>query len=306
MPELDRLQAYQLMFLIRAFEQELERLFLEGLLPGTTHLCIGQEACAVGVCMALCEHDVLFSNHRGHGHLLARGADPARIMAEIFGNPQGYSQGRGGSQHIAVPDIGFLGTHGITAGTIPIAAGVALHKKNTKSRGCAVVFFGDGAVNEGVFHETLNMASLWKLPLLLVCENNGYAMSTAFRKASPVPAVATRAVAYAIEADTVDGNDVEAVFKAAQKYHHQCEEGEGPVLLELQTYRMSGHSRGDRCLYRTREEEAEWQKRDPIVTLENKLLHDGTLTPALKKQIENEIHETIEASKAFARERADQ
>ena len=257
--------AYETMVFIRAFEERLNEMFLQGIVAGTTHLCIGQEACSVGMCHALREPDCLFSNHRGHGHLLARGAEPHRLMAEIFGQPHGFSGGRGGSQHIAVKAINFLGTHGITAGTMPLATGAALHKKRTGEPGVAVVFFGEGASGEGVFHESLNMAAIWKLPAIYVCENNLYAMSTSHEKYSPVPDVADRARAYGMHAEVVDGNDVEAVAEAAARARERATGADGePVFLELKTFRQSGHSRGDACVYRTREEEAAWAARDPI------------------------------------------
>lgn len=257
--------AYEQMTYIRAFEERLNEMFLKGIVAGTTHLCIGQEACAVGVCSALDEPDCLFSNHRGHGHLLARGAEPHRLMAEIFGQPHGFSGGRGGSQHIAVKEVNFLGTHGITAGTMPLATGAALHKKRRGEPGVAVVFFGEGASGEGAFHESLNMAAIWKLPVLYICENNLYAMSTSHAKYSPVPDVADRAKAYGMYSEVVDGNDVEAVADAAARARERATRPDGePVFLELKTFRQSGHSRGDQCIYRTREEEAYWAERDPI------------------------------------------
>jgi acetoin:2,6-dichlorophenolindophenol oxidoreductase subunit alpha len=256
--------AYHQMALIRAFELRLNELFLQGLVAGTTHLCVGQEACSVGVGMALKNEDAVFSNHRGHGHLIAKGGDPARLMAEIFGLPYGYSGGRGGSQHCAVKDCNFLGTHGITAGTIPLATGVALHKKRMDEPGVALVFFGDGGTGEGIFHESLNMAALWKLPVFFICENNQYAMSSAHRDFSPVDSVTQRAAAYGIHAESIDGNDVEAVYASVCEHRKRMVADSAPVLLELMTYRISGHSRGDQCVYRSREEEAEARQLDPL------------------------------------------
>jgi len=259
------LLAYHAMSFLRAFELRLDALFLRGAVAGTTHLCIGQEACSIGVGHALTNDDAVFSNHRGHGHLIGRGGDPLRLMAEICGNERGYSQGRGGSQHVAVNEIGFLGTHGITAGTIPLATGVALHKKRTGEPGLGCVFFGEGATGEGIFHESLNLAALWQLPVLYVCENNEYAMSSAHRLFSPVADVATRASAFGMEALIVDGNDVGAVYDTVCELRKRVIAESRPVLLELKTYRISGHSRGDQCVYRSREEEDAARDRDPLL-----------------------------------------
>jgi pyruvate dehydrogenase E1 component alpha subunit len=267
--------AYERMWLIRRFEERLNELFLSGQVAGTTNLCIGQEACAVGTCMALEKEDVVFSNHRGHGHLLGRDAEPRRVLAEICGQPGGYSGGRGGSQHMAIRAVNFGGTHGITAGTIPLATGVGLHGKLRGEPGAGVVFFGDGGVGEGIFHESLNMAALWGLRVLYVCENNEYAMSTAHRHASPVADVATRAAAYGMHSEIVDGNDVQAVYAAVRRLRTMMAEKPQPVLVELKTYRISGHSRGDKCEYRERDEEALWRERDPLLVTRQALQGDG-------------------------------
>ncbi len=294
--------AYIQMSFIRAFEHRLNELFLQGLIAGTTHLCVGQEACAVGVCQALKAEDCLFSNHRGHGHLLARGADPGRVMAEIFGSPRGYAGGRGGSQHMAIGDLNFMGTHGITAGTIPLAVGCALHKKLRREPGVAVVFFGDGAIGEGIFHESLNMAAIWKVPVLFVCENNQYAMSTAFRKISPVAHVVDRASAYNMEAHRVDGNDVEAVHELVAEIRGGIAEQPHAVLLELDTYRVSGHSRGDPCVYRSREEEAHWLALDPLARCRRRLEEEVAWDDAREAALREEIGSRLKAAEAFARE----
>ncbi len=293
-------QAYRDMSFIRAFEKRLNELFLQGIVAGTTHLCVGQEACAVGTCMALTGDDCVFSNHRGHGHLLARGAEPSRVMAEIFGSPLGYAGGRGGSQHMAIKEIGFLGTHGITAGTIPIAAGAALHKKIQNEPGVAVVFFGDGAVGEGAFHESLNMAQIWKLPVLFVCENNLYAMSTPHAKASPVTDITKRALAYDMRSELVDGNDVEAVFAATKAARDAAVAGEGPTLLELKTYRQLGHSRGDPRAYRTRDEEDEWSQRDPLDIARSRL---DDWPESREDQLQVEIAEGLAAAEELAKQK---
>lgn len=284
-----RTEAYQAMVFIRAFEERLNALFVRGLVAGTTHLCIGQEACAVGVGHALSNDDCVFSNHRGHGHLLGRGGDPMGLMAEICGQPQGYSGGRGGSQHVAVNEVGFLGTHGITAGTIPLATGVALHKKRKAEPSLACVFFGDGASGEGIFHESLNLAALWKLPVLYVCENNEYAMSSAHRHFSPVEDVAERAAAYNMRSLVVDGNDIDAVFDATSRLRAEMVEAPHPVLLELKTYRISGHSRGDQCVYRSREEEAEALAEDPLVRCRMALAGEGAWSDEQEHALQQQI-----------------
>lgn len=295
------LAAYQQMSFIRAFEQRLDQLFMQGALAGTTHLCVGQEACAVGVCLALEAPDVLFSNHRGHGHLLARGGDPARLMAEIMGRPLGYSGGRGGSQHVAVRSIGFLGTHGITAGTIPLAVGAALEKKRQRQPGVAVPFFGDGACGEGILHESLNLAALWHLPVLFVCENNQYAMSSAHRTFSPVPNVADRAAAYGMRSLIADGNDMAAVYAAAAEARAYAVATPAPILLELKTFRVSGHSRGDQCLYRSRAEEAEWRARDPLALARAHLTAHAGWDDARQAALDAEVTAAVDAVERTAR-----
>ena len=291
--------AYRRMCLIRAFETRLNELFLQGIVAGTTHLSIGQEACAVGVCWALAPEDCLFSNHRGHGHLLARGADPGRVMAEIFGNPRGYAGGRGGSQHMAVKEINFLGTHGITAGTIPLAVGAALHKKRRREPGVAIVFFGDGAVGEGISYESFNLAQVWTLPVLFVCENNLYAMSTPHAKVSPVPDAAQRVAAHDMKRVVLDGNDVVAVARETGKCRQAIVAGSGPWFIELKTYRQCGHSRGDACEYRTREEEAAWRDKDPL-SRARALLPDWT--DAADARLQAEVTAEIARAEAFARD----
>ncbi len=263
------------MVLIRAFEENLMGLFDKGLLGGTSHYCIGQEATAVGVIDAASPADWLVSNHRGHGHLLARGLEPARVLGELMGRLNGYCLGRGGSQHLCAMDLHFLGTNGVTGGGIPIAAGAALACKYKKTGEISIVFFGDGASNQGTFHETLNMASNWKLPILFVCENNLYAMSTPTAHAVASGTIAPRAAAYNMPGHVADGLDVEAVYFAAKECIDRIRAGNGPELLELMTYRQCGHSKHDARVYRTREEEAEMAKRDPILTAATRLAERG-------------------------------
>jgi TPP-dependent pyruvate/acetoin dehydrogenase alpha subunit len=266
------------MLLIRLFEEQV----LLGFSPdnrnkifGTTHAYIGQEAVAVGVCAALGKDDYITSTHRGHGHFLAKGGDPARIMAELFGKETGYSRGRGGSQHMGDLSIGHLGANGITAGGLPVATGAGLSIKYRGSEQVAACFFGDGAASEGMFHESLNMASLWKLPVVYVCENNRYAMSTPVAKAVSVPDIAARASSYGMEGVIVDGMDVVAVAAAAHSAVAKARAGGGPTLLECKTYRFAGHSKSDPCVYRTREEEDAWKARDPLLLVTAALAASG-------------------------------
>lgn len=270
----------RMMWRIRALEETVDRLYGEGVLKGTFHLCIGQEACAVGAVSALEPGDCVVSHHRGHGHLLAKGADPARVLAELLGRTSGYCRGKGGTQHLSAMDIGFLGTNGITGGGIPLATGAALAFRYRREPRVAAAFFGEGAAAQGTFHESLNMASLWRLPVVYVCENNRYAMSMPLERAAAVPSVAARARAYArgrrgLRAVRVDGMDVRAVERAMRRLAARARRGDGPGLLEAVTYRFLGHSKSDARVYRTREEESEWRKRDPIARLAARLRRLG-------------------------------
>jgi len=296
----DTIQAYSLMCMIRLFEEAIERLFLEGRIMGTAHTCIGQEAVAVGTAAALDARDAMTTTHRGHGHFLARGADPKRVMAELFGRETGYSRGRGGSQMMMDPAIGFFGANGITGGSIPFAAGVALDAKLRDTGRVTVCFFGDGASNQGVFHETLNLAALWKLPVLFVVENNGYAMSTPTARGLANPHIADRASAYGITGVSVDGNDFFAVRDGVAQHAAACRAGQGPVLLECVTYRLSGHSRGDPRVYRSREEEAAAWENDPILRLETHLKVDGTLTDDAAKTLREKAQACVDDAIRFA------
>ena len=258
------LQMYQRMVLIRSFEEKLASLFSQGALGGTSHFCIGQEASAVGVIWAARDTDWLISNHRGHGHLLARGLEPRRVMGELMGKLTGYCRGRGGSQHLSAMDLHFLGTNGITGGGIPIGTGAAFALKYLNKDDIAIVFFGDGASNQGTFHEALNIASLWKLPVLFVCENNLYGMSNPTSRSCASGTIAPRAAAYNMFGQTCDGLDLETVFFTAGEAIERVRSGNGPELLEVMTYRQCGHSKNDPRVYRTREEEADYAKRDSI------------------------------------------
>lgn len=290
------------MHLIRKFEEEAEQSYMRGLIHGTMHLSIGQEASAVGTCLHLEPQDYILSTHRGHGHCIAKGAEPKLMFAEFFGKETGYCRGRGGSMHIADVEGGNLGANGIVGGGLPIAAGVGLAIKMQKSGRVCVVFFGDGASNEGAFHEALNMAAIWKLPVVFVCENNQYGMSMDIARSMAAKNVADRAVAYAMPGVTIDGNDLALVAATAKEAIDRARSGGGPTLVECKTYRIRGHSKSDRNLYRTKEEIETWRARDPILRLQDELVaHDRFDKPSLEA-LEKEADEAIAAAVAFAKD----
>jgi pyruvate dehydrogenase E1 component alpha subunit len=289
------------MHVIRKFEEVAEASYARGLIHGTMHLSIGQEASAVGSILALRADDYILSTHRGHGHCIAKGADPARMLAEFFGKENGYCRGRGGSMHIADIEGGNLGANGIVAGGLPIAVGVGMSIKAQKQDRVCMVFFGDGAANEGAFHEALNMASIWKLPVVFVCENNKYGMSMDIAKAMAVPNVADRASAYAMPGVALDGNDLPAVTAATRVAVTRARSGGGPSLIECKTYRLRGHSKSDRNLYRTKEEIEAWRKRDPILRLQGELIAHGRFEAAELADIEKTAQAQIEAALEFAK-----
>ena len=293
------------MHVIRKFEEVAEASYMRGLIHGTMHLSIGQEASAVGSVLALRPDDYILSTHRGHGHCIAKGADPARMLAEFFGKETGYCRGRGGSMHIADIEGGNLGANGIVAGGLPIAVGVGMSIKAQRQDRVCMVFFGDGATNEGAFHEALNMASIWKLPIVFVCENNRYAMSMDIALAMAVSSVADRASAYAMPGVSIDGNDLPAVVAASRAAVTRARGGTGPSLVECRTYRLRGHSKSDRNLYRTRDEIDAWRKRDPITRLERDLAAHGRLTSAELAEIAGAARLTIEQALEFAKSSAD-
>jgi len=294
------------MHLIRIFEETAEQSYMRGLVHGTMHLSIGQEASAVGSVLPLRAHDYILSTHRGHGHCIAKGADPARMLAEFFGKETGYCRGRGGSMHIADVEGGNLGANGIVAGGLPIAVGVGMSIKAQKQDRVCMVFFGDGAANEGAFHESLNMASIWQLPIVFVCENNQYGMSMDIANAMAVKRVAERAAAYAMPGVTVDGNDLPVVHAAASAAIACARSGAGPTLLECRTYRIRGHSKSDRNLYRTKEEIERWRGLDPIVRIESEARDAGLLTAAEAEDIAATARRTIDEALVFAQASPDQ
>ncbi|MGQ9661279.1 MAG: thiamine pyrophosphate-dependent dehydrogenase E1 component subunit alpha [Kiritimatiellia bacterium] len=299
------LHYYKLMLIIRFFEEKVEALFARGLVRGTAHPAIGQEATAVGVCSVLRKTDYVTSTHRGHGHFIARGGDPNRIMAELFGKQTGYSRGRGGSQLMADYALGFLGANGITGGSIPFATGTALCSKLMRTGRVTVCFFGDGASNQGTFHESLNMAGLWRLPIVYVCENNMYAMSTPVQRAVAIKDIAARAAAYGFPGEVVDGNDFFAVREATRRACQRARRGEGPTLLECKTYRLRGHSRGDPGHYRPREEvEAAWRN-DPLVRFRTALRERGLLPAETERHLRREARTVVKNAVRFARQSPD-
>ena len=298
----DVLGALARMHRIRRFEEAAEDSYIRGLSYGTMHLSIGQEATAVGICAPLSDADYITSTHRGHGHCIAKGADLTPMFAEFLGREAGYCKGRGGSMHIAEPAKGNLGANGIVAGGLPIAVGAALSAKKRRTGAVAAAFFGDGANNEGAFHEALNLASIWKLPVVFVCENNQYAMSTAIARATAVANVADRATAYGVPGVMVDGNDFAAVAAAAFEATDRARAGDGPTLIEAKTYRTRGHSRSDRNRYRTREEIDAWTARDPIARFEKEIiafgLADEAEIKAIAAAVEKEMAEAVAAASA--------
>ncbi len=273
------------MWRCRRFEEAVDDLFARGLMHGTMHLSIGQEASATGTCFALRDDDAITSTHRGHSHCIAKGADLERMMAELLAKETGYCRGRGGSMHLADVATGNLGANGIVGGGIPIAAGAGLAYQLQGIDRVAVSFFGDGATNEGAFHEGVNLAAIWGLPVIFVCENNKYGMSFSTEKSMNVENIAERAAAYGIPGVTVDGNDVEAVHEVVTTAVARARAGEGPTLVEALTYRWKGHSKSDKNLYRTREEISEWRDKDPIGRFEALVVERGVLTADDVEQI---------------------
>jgi TPP-dependent pyruvate/acetoin dehydrogenase alpha subunit len=272
-----------MMLTIRGFEETISDLFSQGLIHGTTHLCIGQEAVPTGISALLTPRDLTLSNHRGHGHFLARGADPMRLFAELLGRVDGYCRGKGGTQHLSCVELGHLGSNGITAGSLPVACGAALSQKRLGTGAIVVPYFGDGAVGEGAWHEAMNMAAVWKLPVLFVCENNFYAMSTPVSQGISGRSIAARAATYDMPWRVADGNDVTVVRQATSELIAYIRAGNGPAFFEAQTYRQLGHSKSDAREYRTAEEEREWALRDPIVLAADSLRRHGVADAEIER-----------------------
>ncbi len=300
--ETELLNLYRMMLRIRLFEERVDDLVLRGEIHGTTHLYIGMEAVAAGVCSALGPQDCITSTHRGHGHCIAKGADLGRMMAELLGRDTGYCKGKGGSMHIADLEQGNLGATGIVGSGIPIATGAALAIAMRKERRIVACFFGDGAANQGAFHESVNLAAIWKLPVLYICENNQYAMSGPAKEMFPIRKIAERAAAYGIPGVTVDGNDVLAIRVATAEAVARARRGEGPTLLTCETYRWKGHSRSDANRYRTKAEIAAWQARCPIARLYTQLERHAILDAQTAAVIERDVQEEVEKAVRFAQD----
>jgi len=296
------IKMYETMTKIRKFEEKTKKLFTQGLIRGPFHPYIGEEATAAGVCLALNIDDYITSTHRGHGHCIAKGGDVNRMMAELLGKVTGYCKGKGGSMHIADMDIGILGANGIVGGGFNISTGAALSIKMRNTNQVAVCFFGDGAANQGTFNEGLNMASIWKLPVVFVCENNQYGLTSKAKEVLSVKNVADRAQGYSMPSEIVDGNDVLEVYKAAQSAVTRARKGEGPGLIEAKTYRIEGHFVGDPNRYRPREEIEEWKKRCPIIRFRKYLISNKYLNEEEIKEIDNRIQEEIDKAEIYAKE----
>ena len=282
---------YTIMYRTRRFEEEVFEFYKRGLMPGLAHLYLGEEAVAAGVCGALEERDFIGSTHRGHGHLVSRGADLNRMMAEILGKATGYSKGKGGSMHIMAMDKGILGANGIVGGEIPIATGSAYASLYMGTDEVTVAFFGDGASNEGTFHESLNMAAAWNLPIIYVVENNLYGISVDIRRVTKEHHISNRAAGYGVEGICIDGNDVFAVYEAAKKAVDKARNGGGPTVIECMTYRWQGHHVGDPGVYRPEEEVEDWKEKEPIGALEAQNLLTEAEIAEIKDMVEKEIAE---------------
>ena len=287
---------------IRHFEEAIYYVYTQGWMPGLAHLYIGQEAIAVGVCENLQRDDYITSTHRGHGHLIAKGGDLNKMMAEVMGKSTGYCKGKGGSMHIAAPELGIMGANGIVGGSIPIATGLGLSSKLKNDGRVTVCFFGEGASNQGAFHEGLNMSSLWHLPIVYICENNLYAISVSQQRSQNIRDVAIRAGAYAILGEVVDGNDILAVYEAAQRAIKHAREGKCPTLIEAKTYRWGGHHVGDPGIaYRSPEEIKTWKEKCPIKRFKSLLIKEEVLSQAEIDNIENKIKQSVNKAIEFAK-----
>ncbi len=290
------LKFYKEMLKIRYFEKEAIKLWDQGKIKGTIHPYIGQEAIAVGVCQALEKEDYIVSSHRGHGHYLAKGGSSSKLMAELLGKSTGCCKGRGGSMHVADFGTNNLGANGLVGAGLGIGVGAALTSKLKKLGHVSVAFFGEGATGQGMFHEALNMSAIWKLPIIFVCENNKYAVSTDSSYSIPVKDVAERAKAYNIPGIVIDGNDLISVYEAAIKYIERARNGGGPTLIECKTYRWEGHYHGEPQVYRSKNEVEEWKERCPIVRFEkyllNKKIKQSKLN-AIKNSVRSEVEETV-------------
>ncbi len=299
----NEIKLYREMIRIRVFEEKIKILCLNGVLPGPFHLYVGEEAIAVGVCSCLRKDDYITSTHRGHGHILAKGGEMKRAMAEVYGKESGYNKAKGGSLHIATAEVGILGATGIVGGGIPVATGAAFSSKYLENNKVVVAFFGDGAVSQGSFHEAINIAATFNLPIVYVCENNLYAVSTKQSTVRKIVDIADRAKAYDMPGVIVDGNDVEAVEKAANEAITRARHGDGPTLIECKTYRKYEHCLGDMTnICRPKEEIEKWMapEKDPIARYAKKLIDINIITNSDLKKIEKEAELEVEEAVAFA------
>jgi len=296
-----RIKMYKDMLRIRLFEDKVNELVRKGELYGFYHLYTGQEAVAVGACSALNQDDYITSTHRGHGHVIAKGLKLDRMMAELMGKAEGYNKAKGGSMHLASPEYGILGANGIVGGGIPIATGAALSSKLLKNKRVAVCFFGDGASNQGTFHESINLASALNLPCIYICENNLYSVGTRWNKVRKIENIADRAIAYAIPGVIVDGNDVEAVYRCVKEAVDRARVGGGPTLIECKTYRWGTHHNAENDTYRPPAEVAEWKKKCPIKRYAKVLLEEGVLDEQGIADIEAEVKQELEDAIEYAR-----
>jgi len=295
-------QMYRTMVRIRLFEERVSTEFAAGNIPGFVHVYIGEEATATGACATLRPDDYITSTHRGHGHLIAKGGSTDRMMAELFGKKTGYCKGKGGSMHIADTDIGILGANGIVGAGIPLAGGAALSARMRGTDQVVICFLGDGASNRGTFHEGVNLAAVWQLPVVYVIENNLYAEKTRIADTYRLPNLSDRAGAFGIPDVTVDGNDVVAVYEAVGEAVARARRGDGPTLVECKTYRIHGHFEGDPQTYKPKGEVEEWKKKDPIDSFRKRLLEMGVLSEEQVEAIGTEIAGEIEQAVTFARE----
>lgn len=295
-----RLRMYQQMLRVRRFEERVNRLFLEGRMPGTLHLYIGQEACAVGVCEALRPDDWIISTHRPHGHAIAKGVPLDAMMAELFAKTTGCAGGYGGSMHTGDPAVGAMTAIAIVGGNIPVASGMALAFRMRGTDQVVACFMGDGATNEGAFHEGVNMAAIWDLPVVFVCENNKYGASTPVEQVTKLERLSDRAQGYGIPGMTVDGMDLLAVHEAVVQAVARARRAEGPTFLECETYRFIGHSRSDTRGYRSREEEEQWKARDPIPRLAGQLTAAGEATEGDLQRVAEEVEAELDRAVEFA------
>jgi pyruvate dehydrogenase E1 component, alpha subunit len=291
---------YKTMLKIRKFEEVAMNASAEGRIPGFIHLYIGEEAVATGVCANLNDKDYITSTHRGHGHIVAKGGNLKFMMAELFGKATGYCKGRGGSMHIADATKGILGANGIVGAGHNLALGAGLSAQYRGTDEVCICFFGDASTNQGTFHESLNMASVWKLPIVFVCENNGYGISMSQNRHQAIKDVADRGVSYNVPGVVVDGNDVFAVYEAADEAIKRAREGKGPTIVECKTYRQRGHFEGDPGTYKPKEEQEAWVKKDPIPRFEKYILENGILSEKEMKEVQADIDDQIKEAVEFA------